>query len=443
MKQKNIIFLMIAMSLPAVYELATRAFVGDMGGSSVAIYQSYESLEVLFEIILEFLPLSALILIGLNYRDEIKTNTIINTVLISQIVLSLIFVVLSILFMDYFLDLTNVSEALIVETKLFFILNTLTFPLYAAYTFLIKVLFVKRDNDRLSMIVAGVYVLITFILDVLLISGQTFSLDLGLPGIAISKFIALLSINLLIIYICRNDGWLNCKKYFSLKTMKSVLREGRYSGLESLIRNMGYILGTVAIVNMLAVSSPEEMLIYNTTMSILWSLVLIPILIGTELLRINNSNKIADNEDIIAINDKAFIYFMIYTCITFLLTFVFFEQINTFLNGSIELDSSAYNDIIVSTLLGYVCFSVTSIVRALTLSTNNIHSTFISSLASNLLIFLPMYYVFNIQSVQEFLVFTFIGMFIGAVIDVIFYVKTRKKLQYENHNQYIVECAKI
>ena len=60
---------------------------------------------------------------------------------------------------------------------------------------------------------------------------------------------------------------------------KNIFPIGKWSGLESAVRNLGYIMGVVSVVNIIGGTNPDAIGGYNTAMWVMWAIILIPILV--------------------------------------------------------------------------------------------------------------------------------------------------------------------
>ena len=126
--------------------------------------------------------------------------------------------------------------------------------------------------------------ILTVILDVTFLSDFSFSLKLGVNGVGFSNIITEgANTTLLAFFIIRT-----LRKDWSLdwnyKWVKEWFRIGFWSGLDSLIRNLVYMLLILRSMNLLSESG-----LYWTTNTFIWSYVLLPFLPLSEVLRLDIS----------------------------------------------------------------------------------------------------------------------------------------------------------
>ena len=126
--------------------------------------------------------------------------------------------------------------------------------------------------------------ILTVLLDVTFLSDFDFSLKLGVNGVAFSNIITeganTILMGIFIIRTLRND-W---SEDWNYKWVQDWFRIGFWSGLDSLIRNLVYMLLILRSMNLLSESG-----LYWTTNTFIWSYILLPFLPLSEVLRLDIS----------------------------------------------------------------------------------------------------------------------------------------------------------
>ena len=133
-----------------------------------------------------------------------------------------------------------------------------------------------------------------FILDSLFYGGYSFSLNLGVLGVAWSDLIASLALLITALVMIRSIAFekvRNLLSFFTLKDWKVYLRVGGWSGLDSLVRNFAYFFMIVRLLNLIGANTIGG---YYLTMHILWSFLLVPILALSESAKVLIANHSAD-----------------------------------------------------------------------------------------------------------------------------------------------------
>ncbi len=174
---------------PAAYGIMNRYFIGYMDFESVVVDQSFEALEVVFEIVLEMFPLAVLALVARHYTDLERVKSVIVSSVLLQLAITAGFVAASLAFMPGFIDWISTPEAVRGLAEEYFRIKAFSFPLQAMSTvFVIAIKALKRGRLAVLLSLAGVVV--NFLLDAAFISNYPFSLRLGLVGSAWDHFFA-------------------------------------------------------------------------------------------------------------------------------------------------------------------------------------------------------------------------------------------------------------
>ena len=122
---------------------------------------------------------------------------------------------------------------------------------------------------------------LTIVLDVTFLSNFSFSLQLGVDGVAYSNIMteagSCLMVSCLLFSRLRPH-----RTGTSFHWIKTWLLTGLYSGLDSLVRNLVYILVILRSMNLLASAG-----LYWTTNTFIWSYLLLPFLPLSEILRVD------------------------------------------------------------------------------------------------------------------------------------------------------------
>lgn len=200
-----------------------------------------------------------------------------------QLIITLAFIAFLTFFSSSFIDWINTSAEAQSLALDYFRIRALAMPFQAMSTVLIVVIKSMRKG-WLAVSLAGIGLCINFTLDTVFISNFPFSLRLGLIDSAWDNVTA----NLLLFLISGAIFWWLVRKevIIDLKVekdvAKSIFRIERWTGLESLVRNAGYIIGVIAVVNFIGSSEESAIGGYNTAIWVMWAITLIPVLAWTE-----------------------------------------------------------------------------------------------------------------------------------------------------------------
>lgn len=140
---------------------------------------------------------------------------------------------------------------------------------------------VTLGKDKYVYILTGVKLALCLIFDTFLISTLPFSANLGVNGIGISNIIvnAILFIATMIILVRLGINVMN-KEKMDFSWMKEFIKVGGISGLESLVRNLAYMVMVARMVNVV-----NEQGTYWVANNFIWGWLLLPITQLGELIK--------------------------------------------------------------------------------------------------------------------------------------------------------------
>ncbi len=260
------VLIVLAWGLPAAYGLLNRYFIGYMSYESVVVDQSYEAVEVLLEVILEMFPLAVLALVAWDYTNPRSVRRVVTTVLMMQLGVTVGFAVLLIVGVNEFIDWIRTPPAARPLAARYFTIGALAVPFEAMGMILLVAIKAMRRGG-LALMLAAVGVAVNFALDAVFISNFSFSWKLGLIGAAWDRLVSA-------VFLFLAAGgvffWLTRTGHYSPASRRqvaaAVVRIGKWNGLESLVRNVGYVIGVVAVVNVIGAHDPAAIGGYNTAM---------------------------------------------------------------------------------------------------------------------------------------------------------------------------------
>jgi Na+-driven multidrug efflux pump len=359
---------------------------------SVVTEQSFEALEVLMEVFLEMFPLAVLALVARDFQRQENVRGVLKTAFVLQLLITIIFSAAFILFAGSFIDWVNTPAAARPLALRYFRIRVLSLPFTALSSlFLIAVKALRRG--RLAIFLAFLGVLLNFLLDVLFISNFSFSLKLGLIGSALDNVFASFLSLLMAALAFRSVSRKGSNDRVSALNAGSVVRIGKWTGLESLVRNLGYIVGVVALVNLIGAVEPAAIGGYNTAMWVMWGIALIPILSWTESTQvaIGNAYGKSDLHAMKAIQIISCILMGFYMIAWGAVGQIVWEPISRWLNKGISTDVARYSKITFDYLIiPYTLFAVGSGLKALFIGTGRPFYIFVPSAIVNLFIYMPL-----------------------------------------------------
>jgi Na+-driven multidrug efflux pump len=292
--------------LPTLYTTVRIFYLGDMPGDwgfNIASQMAWVGL--IYEIVQEALILPLFFLLGksLLIKDEFenKVRTGLFVTFGVYFLISLILIIFTkplVVLMAQNVDLIDATVSYVRIESVAALFSTLT-------RFIILVLVTMKKPDYMYYLL-GVQMFMSVILDTFLVSGLSFSLNIGVNGIAISNIIVNMTMLTLALVLLNRE---NIRVLFnktkpSFEWLKEWYQVGKFSGLESFFRNLAFMVMIIRIVN--EVSEQGSYWIAN---NFIWFWLLLPVLALGDLV------KKEVGEDIDNIKTKTFGYFIVVTII--------------------------------------------------------------------------------------------------------------------------------
>lgn len=283
---------------PAIYTTVRTFFLGQLPGEwSYSIAGQLSWVNLLYEIIDEAIILPLFFFMGKSEKDKDGFS---NKLKSGLLVSGLIYIVIAAVIMIFAVPLLRLMAAspdIIEESASYIRIESVANIFGILFRFALVALVTIGANKAIYAL-TGVKVLLCLILDTFLISQLSFSLNLGVNGIGISNIIsnALLLIVTLILIEKRGYSVIG-KGKLSFSWMKEFVKIGGISGLESLVRNVAYMVMVSRMVNMVG-----EQGTYWVANNFIWGWMLLPVLQLGELIK----QEIATDKDALSRNTKGY-----------------------------------------------------------------------------------------------------------------------------------------
>lgn len=294
--------------IPTVYTTVRIFLIGQLPGDwgfNIASQLSWVNL--LYEILQEALILPLFYFIGMAIKNRLDLENKFRTGIIFT---GSIYSILSLLIVVFAVPLINImaqDTALINETATYIRLETVA----AIFMTLVKfslVTLVAINKDKYLYYLLGLQMIVTVLVDVFFVSSLSFSLNLGVNGIAFSNIIVNLFLMVLVYFILRKED-INVfsKQKLNFEWIKDLFKIGGISGLESFVRNIAFMFMVIRMVNVVG-----EQGTFWVANNFIWGWLLLPVLQLGELVKRDCG------ESDSAIKDKTLGYFGITTIIVIL-----------------------------------------------------------------------------------------------------------------------------
>lgn len=326
-----LIALISMMVLPSLYQTIRVNFLGDLpSDSGINIASQILWLSLIYEIAQEALILPLFYLFGKSlsntkeFENKVQTGFIV--IFCFMAFLSAILFIYSqniVIFMEQ-------SEQIIGQTTQYIRLETIAI-MFATLVKYMMVVIISLNKDKYIYGLLVVQMTLSILLDSVFFGPFEFSLDMGVIGIAWTNIIVNIAILLATYISIRQYGLkLLSVNQISFTWMKEWWTTGVFSGLESLVRNIAFIVMTIKMINMV-----EEQGNYWVANSFIWGWLLLPALALSELVK----RDVGEDVKNIARNTKGYfslgLIFVAIWCITipfwhsFLANFMNVQDIKT------------------------------------------------------------------------------------------------------------------
>ena len=246
--------------------------MGDMPGDwGVNIASQLSWVNLLYEIIEEafILPLFFLLGKSLGSKEELENKTR-TGLLISggaYLLLSILIIALARPLCTWMVSDPSTMDATVTYIRLESVSSTIRI-----LSKFITVLLVTMSKDKYMYIILGIQTGLTMLLDTFLISKLPFSANMGVNGIAISNIVvSVVSVIAAVLFLYKEGIHLFRKKKLQFGWLREYGKIGLFSGLESFVRNIAFMLMVSRLVNVIA-----EQGTYWVANNFIWTWLLLP-----------------------------------------------------------------------------------------------------------------------------------------------------------------------
>ena len=350
----NLLFALIIMGLlPTVYQTVRIFFLGNLPddwGLNIASQMQWVSL--IYEIVQEALILPLFYLLGKSLLNEREFENKVRTGLLVTFGIYGIISVLLFIFARPLVIFMAQNENLIDATVKYVRLESIA-SLFLTLTKFIILVLVTIKKDRYMYLILLIQLVLSVVLDTFLLSNYDFSLNIGVNGIAITNIIVNVILLVFAILLLRRENVkiLFNKTKLSFNWLHEWFKVGKFSGLESFLRNLAFMVMIVRIVN-----EVSEQGSYWVANNFIWGWMLLPILALGDLVK----KEVGEDEK--NIETKTLGYFGIVTIIVmiWLITIPGWKPfIKNILNVS---DYDKVFGIVVLQLVFYITFAYNSVI---------------------------------------------------------------------------------
>ena len=342
--------------IPTIYTTFRIFLIGQLPGEwGFSIAGQLQWVNLLYEILQEGLILPLFFFIGAVISDKDQLINRIKSGLIFTVSIYFVLSLLIFVFARPLVEFMAQNTSIIDETVSFIRLETIAMAFATTVRFIMVVLVtIRKDKNVYAMLIAQL--IMTMLLDTFLVSTLDISLNLGVNGIATTNIIVNFVLLVVSLGLLNRNG-LNLFKSseVSFEWLKELFVKGGISGLESLVRNLAFMLMIVRMVNVVG-----EQGTFWVANNFIWGWLLLPVMQLGELIKADTGEKGFES-----IKERSLGYFGV-TGIIVLLWFVTLPLWEPFMKNVMQI--SNYQDVFFIALISagfYVLFAFNNVIDSI------------------------------------------------------------------------------
>ncbi len=259
---------------PAIYNTVRVFFLGQLPGEwSYSIAGQLSWVNLIYEIMNEAIILPLFYFVGRIKNDRREFANRVRTGMLISLGVYLVLALCIMLLAEGLLEIMALDASIIDESATYIRIESVAnvFLILTQFTF---VVLVTINKSKYLYILTGVRLVLCLLTDTFLVSTLPISLNLGVNGIAYSNIIVnVIILGMSVLLLGREDIKVFERVRLNFSWVKEFVRIGGISGLESLVRNLAYMLMISRMVNMVG-----EQGTYWVANNFIWGWLLLPVL---------------------------------------------------------------------------------------------------------------------------------------------------------------------
>ena len=266
---------------PTIYTTLRVFFIGQLPGEwSYSIAGQLSWVNLLYEVLSEAIILPLFFFIGQVLTDKKEFTNRVKTGLLVSFGLYSVLSVLIVVFAKGLLRFMAADASIIDASAMYIRIESVANVFNLLFSFVLVAL-VTLGKDKYVYILTGAKLVLSVLLDTFMTSTLPFSLNLGINGIAYTNIIVNLILFAVTTVLLAKEGvHVFSREPISFGWMRNFFKIGGISGVESLVRNVAYMLMISRMVNMVG-----EQGTYWVANNFIWGWLLLPILQLGELIK--------------------------------------------------------------------------------------------------------------------------------------------------------------
>ena len=339
---------------PTIYTTLRVFFIGQLPGEwSFSIAGQLSWVNLLYEILSEAIILPLFFFIGQVLTDKKELANRMKTGLIISFVIYTTLSFIIAIFAEELLEFMATDTSILTASAEYIRIESVANIFSTLFNFALVAL-VTLGKDKYVYILTVAKLVLCVLFDTFMTSTLPFSLNLGVNGVAITNIIVNVLLFAFSIFLLHKEGIsIFTKEKLSFLWTKDLLKVGGISGVESLVRNVAYMLMISRMVNMVG-----EQGTYWVANNFIWGWLLLPVLQLGELIK----REVATNKEAVRKNTLGYFSITAVTCLLWCISIPLWKPFMSTVLGYSDVDK-LFNLVIV--LLGfYVLYAIQNVFDA-------------------------------------------------------------------------------
>ena len=259
---------------PTIYTTLRVFFIGQLPGEwSYSIAGQLSWVNLLYEVLSEAIILPLYFFIGQVKEDKKEFTNRVKTGLLVSFGLYTVLSVIIVIFAEGLLRFMAADASIIEASTQYIRIESIANVCGLLFSFVLVVL-VTLGKDKYVYVLTGAKLVLCVLFDTFMTSTLPISLNLGINGIAYTNVIVnLLLFGVTVFLLYKDEVNVFTKDRLSFAWFKDFLKIGGISGVESLVRNVAYMMMISRMVNMVG-----EQGTYWVANNFIWGWLLLPII---------------------------------------------------------------------------------------------------------------------------------------------------------------------
>ena len=266
---------------PTVYTTVRVFFLGQLPGEwSFSIAGQLSWVNLLYEILNEAIILPLFYFMGKAKEDKHAFSNRVRTGMLISLGVYAVLSATVLIFAEPLLKLMA-TDTSIIEASASYIRIESVANIFGILTQFTLVALITLNEDKYIYALTGARLILCLAVDTFLVSGLPFSANLGVNGIGYSNIIVnalLLAVSLVL--LAKEDIKVFCKTKLDFSWTSEFVKIGGISGIESLVRNVAYMIMIARMVNVVG-----EQGTYWVANNFIWGWLLLPVIQLGELIK--------------------------------------------------------------------------------------------------------------------------------------------------------------